>query len=275
MNTLSTKSWRLRDKVQKYISVGYITVRNNFAYLRSFFIRSWFLLIILFIFVQLWRITYQGEGSEVIAGYTFEQMIWYLIFAEAIILSSPRLPIKIEEEVKKGDVGYQLTRPMSYLLYHYFSYLGEAYVRLIVNIVLGSALGLVLFGRPDFGWGLFGFFVVSIGSFTVNYLMTMMLSLCSFWVEETRGLVFVYNKILFIIGGLMLPLEIFPPYLQAISHWLPFQTVAYFAAKAGVHFAWIMIGKMLMIQLIWIVFLSFPLRIIYRKGVRKLHVNGG
>jgi ABC-2 type transport system permease protein len=274
MNTLS-KNWRFRDKVQKYFSVGCITVRNNFAYLRSFFIRSWFLLVILFIFVQLWRITYQGEGSQVIAGYTYEQMIWYLIFAESIVLSSPRLPIKIEEEVKKGDVGYQLTRPMSYLLYHYFSYMGEAYVRLSVNIVLGSSLGLALFGWPHLGFGLLGFLLVSIGTFRVNYLMTMMLSLCSFWVEETRGLVFVYNKILFIIGGLMLPLEIFPHYLQTISHWLPFQTVAYFAANAGVHFEWITIGKRLLIQLTWIFFLSFLLRIIYQKGVRKLHVNGG
>ncbi|SEN30230.1 ABC transporter permease [Lihuaxuella thermophila] len=274
MNTLSAKSL-FSGKAVKYLSVGYITVRNNFVYLRSFFIRSWFLLVILFIFVQLWRVTYQGEGNEVIEGYTYEQMIWYLIFAEAIILSSPRLPVKIEEEVKKGDVGYQLTRPMSYLLYHYFSYLGEAYVRLIVNIILGSALGLVLFGWPRLGLGLFGFLIVSIGSFTVNYLMTMMLSLTSFWVEETRGLVFVYQKMLFIIGGLMLPLEIFPGYLQAISEWLPFQTVAYFAAKAGVHFEWMMIAKMLLIQLLWIAILSFLLRVVYQKGVRKLNVNGG
>ncbi|MBH8599691.1 ABC-2 family transporter protein [Thermoactinomyces sp. CICC 10523] len=266
---------RFRKKMQKYGAVGSITVRNNFAYLRSFFIRSWFLLVILFIFVQLWRITYQGEGSPVISGYTYEQMIWYLIFAESIILSSPRLSVKIEEEVIKGDVGYQLTRPMSYLLYHYFSYMGEAYVRLGINLSLGSALGITLFGWPHFGFGWLGFLLISVGSFTVNYLMTMILSLCSFWVEETRGLVFVYNKILFIIGGLMLPLEIFPGYLQTICHWLPFQTITYFAANTGVHFEWLTLGKRVLIQTAWILLLSFLLHRVYEKGVRKLHVNGG
>lgn len=273
MSRLITK--KLQAKGLKYFSVGHMTVRNNMIYLRSFFIRSWFLLVIIFIFVQLWRITYQGEGNGQIVGYTFEQMIWYLIFAECIILSSPRLSDKIEEEVKKGEVGYQLTRPMSYLLYHYCSYVGEAYVRLLVNLILGGALGLLLFGKPDFDLGLLGFLVVSIGSFTMNYIMTMMLSLCAFWVEEVRGLVFVYNKMIFIIGGMMLPLEIFPSYLRTIVEWLPFRTVPYFAAKAGVQVEWSEIGHMLLIQLIWILFLSLPLRAIYQKGVRKLHVNGG
>lgn len=268
-------SGRLGDKVRKYTAVGRITVRNNLAYVRSFLIRSWFLLVILFIFVQLWSVTYEGEGANLIAGYSFEQIIWYLIFGEAIILSTPRLPAKIEEEVKKGDVGYQLTRPMNYILYHYFSFMGEAYVRLFVNLLLGSALGLVLFGWPDIGFGWLGFLLVSVGAFTVNFILTMMIALCAFWVEETRGLHFVYNKLLFTIGGLLLPLEVFPQTMRAVAEWLPFQTISYFAAKAGVHFEWLLMGKMLLIQLAWIIGLSLPLLLIYRKGVTKLNVNGG
>lgn len=262
-------------KLAKYGAIGRITVRNHLAYFYDFLIRSLFLLVILYVFVQLWRVTFEGVGTDTIAGYRFDQIIWYLIFAEAIILAFPRLTLKVEDEVKKGDIAYQLTRPMSYLLFHYVNYLGEALVRLAVNIVLGGVLGFVLFGWPDFGWGWLGFLIIVAGSITINFLITMMLALCSFWVEEVRGLDLVYNKLLFTVGGMMLPLETFPDTLQSICSWLPFQTVVYFSAKSIVQFHWAMVAEMLLIQLIWMVILSLGLVWIYRKGVRKLNVNGG
>lgn len=262
-------------RLAKYSAVGRITVRNNLAYFYDFLLRGIFLLVILYVFVQLWSVTYDGEGARQIAGYSFEQIIWYLIFAETIILGSPRLMGKIEEEVTRGDIGYQLTRPMSYLLFHYSSYMGEALVRVLANLLIGGALGLSLFGIPEHGMGWVGFLLVMIGALTINFLLTMMLALCSFWVEETRGLEFVYNKMLFTIGGMMMPLEIFPEYLQRICQWLPFQTVVYFPAKAAVHFDWGMVGKMMLTQVFWVVVLSILLGLVYRKGVTKLNVNGG
>jgi ABC-2 type transport system permease protein len=265
----------LAFKLAKYSAIGKVTIRNNLAYLYDFLIRSFFLLVILYIFVQLWSVTFKGVGTGSIAGYSFEQIIWYLIFAEALIMATPRLTEKIEDEVKKGDIGYQLTRPMSYLLFHYFSYLGEALVRMGVNLVVGGMLGLSLFGLPHFGWGWLGFVLVVLGALTINYLMSMMLALCAFWVEETRGLEFVYQKLLFTIGGMMLPLEVFPDKMRAICEWLPFQTVVYFPAKMAVRFDWGQLGQMILIEIAWGVVLALVLTAIYRKGVRKLNVNGG
>lgn len=262
-------------KIKKYLAIGRITVRNHLAYFYDFMIRSMFLLVILYVFIQLWRVTFAGVGTELIAGYSFEQIIWYLIVAEAIILSAPRLTVTIEDEVKKGDVGYKLTRPVSYVLFHYANYMGEAVVRLTVNMIVGGILGLVMFGWPQFGWGWLGFLLIVGGSLTVNYLITMLLALCAFWVEETRGLDFVYHKLLFTIGGMMLPLELFPDLLQTVCSWLPFQAVVYFTAKSVVQFDWLQTGMMFMIQLGWIALLSILLMFVYRKGVRKLNVNGG
>jgi ABC-2 type transport system permease protein len=265
----------LAVKLAKYTAVGRITVRNHLAYVYDFLIRSLFLLVILYVFLQLWTVTFEGVGSSTIAGYRFDQIIWYLIFAEAIIMASPRLSLKVEEEVKKGDVGYQLTRPMSYLLYHYAAYMGEAAVRLTINLAVGGTLGLVVFGVPKFGMGWLGYLLLAAGAFTVNFLISMMLALCAFWVEETRGLEFVYNKLLFTIGGMMLPLETFPDLLQKVCTWLPFQTVVYFPSKMAVQFDAALLVKFLVIQILWIALLSVLLALVYRKGVKKLNVNGG
>jgi ABC-2 type transport system permease protein len=263
-------------KLGKYGAVGRITIRNHLAYVSDFVIRSLFLLLILYIFMQLWSVTFAGEGTERIAGYSYEQIIWYLIVAESVILSTPKLIARIETEVKNGDVGYQLIRPVNYVLYHYAGFMGEAVVRLAVNLVIGSLLGLVLFGWSFPGIGhLTAVLIILLGSFTVQYAMNMAIALCAFWVEETRGLDFVYQKLLFTIGGMLLPLELFPGVLQTVSEWLPFQTVAYFSAKTAVQFDAMNWIRMVAIQWLWIAGLMALVFGIYRKGVKKLHVNGG
>jgi ABC-2 type transport system permease protein len=263
-------------KLIKYGAIGRITIRSHLAYVSDFIIRSLFLLLILYIFMQLWSVTFAGEGTDLIAGYSYEQMIWYLIIAESVILSTPKLVAKVEMEVKNGDVGYQLIRPMHYVLYHYSGFMGEAAVRLCVNLLIGCLLGIALYGWSfPGGWQLAALGIVLFGSFTVQYAMNMLIALCAFWVEETRGLDFVYQKLLFTIGGMLLPLEMFPGMLQSVSQWLPFQTVAYFSAKTAVQFevsAWI---RMVAVQWLWILGLLIGVFALYGRGVKKLHVNGG
>jgi ABC-2 type transport system permease protein len=117
--------------------------------------------------------------------------------------------------------------------------------------------------------------LVAAGSFTVNFVLLMIIALCSFWVEETRGIDFVYNKLLFTVGGMMLPLETFPDTLHTVCQWLPFQTVVYFASKIATQFDAALLGRMILIQWTWVALLSLLLAALYRKGVKKLNVNGG
>ncbi|MCR8629762.1 ABC transporter permease [Paenibacillus radicis (ex Xue et al. 2023)] len=262
-------------KLIKYGAIGRVTLRNHFAYVYDFIIRSIFLIMIMYIFMQLWRVTYQGEGTALIEGYSYEQIIWYILFAEALTTAFPSLSTKIEEEVKNGDVGYKLTRPLSYIGYHYVGYVSEVSIRLLVNVCIGGLLGVIMFGWPSFGWGWAGFLLVSFGAVTINFLLNMVLALCSFWVEETRGLEFVYHKMLFTIGGMLMPLELFPQQLQAVCRWLPFQTVLYFPAKTVVRWADVQLLSMLLTQAAWVAVLAAVVGLMYLRGVKKLNVNGG
>lgn len=265
----------LAQKALKYGAIGRVTLRNHLAYIADFLMRSVFLIVIMYIFIQLWQTTYEGEGAETIAGYSFEQLIWYILFAEALTLAFPSLTTRVEEEVKNGEVGYRLTKPYSYVGYHYAAYVGEVAVRLAVNLAVGFALGCAVFGWPSLGFGWVGFLWMAAGGITVNFLLNMLLALCAFWVEETRGLEFVYHKLLFTVGGMLMPLELFPGALQDICRWLPFQTVLYFPAKAAVRWDSVEPAYMMAVQGFWIAALAGSVLLVYRLAVRKLNVNGG
>lgn len=266
---------RMERKLRKYTAVGRITVKNQLAYVTDLLVRTLFLLLILYVFVQLWTVTYGGAGTDVIGGYRFDELIWYLIFSESMVMAVPRVHITVEDEVKTGSIAYVLTRPLNYLLYRYSEYAGEYTVRLCINLMVGSVLGVSLFGFPSFGWGWAGFAVVAAGAMTLNFIIRMMLALCSFWVEETQGLVFVYDKLLFTVGGMLLPLELLTGSLRRAVEWLPFQTMVYFPVKTAIQFDGQRMLEMLGVQLLWGLALGALLGLVYRKGVTRLNVNGG
>jgi len=135
-------------KWHKYRAVGIITVKQQLHYRVDFIVRALFLLLILFIFIHLWRAAYASSGSETIEGFALNQIIWYLVFAEAVTMACPQLCVRIEEEVKQGEVAVRLIRPIAYNGFHYMTYLAEAGLRFIVQLAAGSAIAWAYMGPP-------------------------------------------------------------------------------------------------------------------------------
>ena len=82
MQLVSGGAWR------KYFKVAEISFTNRIVYLADHFASSIFLILILFIFSQLWK-TVLGPSEE-IAGLNSTAMLWYMLFTEMIALSTPR-----------------------------------------------------------------------------------------------------------------------------------------------------------------------------------------
>jgi ABC-2 type transport system permease protein len=269
--------WLVRSKAiaWKTGAVARITLRQQMAYKTDFVFRSLFLLLILFVFVQLWSSAYGGDGARVVSGFTLKQIVWYLVFTEALTMAGPPLCAKIEDEVKNGDIAIRLTRPFSYLAYHYASYLSEALFRFVIHLGVGSAIAWPFVGAPSFGAGWPGLLSLSFGALTIDFLLKAVIALCAFWVEEVRGLEFVLQKLQFTVGGMLLPIDLMPEWLQRICAWLPFQAVLYFPARTAVDYDGAALAAQFGIQTAWIALLGVLAAVVYRRGVKNLHVNGG
>jgi ABC-2 type transport system permease protein len=263
-------------KIVKYFAVFRITLANHLAYVVDFIMRTLFLLLILFIFTQLWETTYSATEKQIIEGYSLKMLMWYLVITESIIMSMPRVIDKVEQEVKNGDIAYFLNRPLSYIGYHYCGFFSEALIRVMINLIVGGILIFILYEGLAITW--FTFFIsfaLITSAFTLHFLITMGLSLCAFWIEEVRGYELVYSRLVMILGGMMVPLDIFPDWLEKIARALPFQHIIYVPATHVVGTSSTSFGTALIGQWFWIgVFLMLTISIFYL-GVRRLNVNGG
>lgn len=262
--------------VAKYFAVFRIALKNQWAYIGESAVRSIFLVIIMYVFAQLWSTTYASTGHSVLAGYDVRSVVWYLAVTEAIVMGTPRLVSTLSEEIKQGDIAYRLTKPVNYVLYNYAQFLGEATIRVLLNLVIGASVAIVFFGFPNLSWVAVGTFVLAVLlAITMQFTLNMGISLLLFWIEDGRGLDLIASRMVMILGGMMIPLPLFPKWLADICLWLPFQVVAYLPANTLVNFRPEQIASELLRAVMWTLLFATACALLYRKGVRQLHVQGG
>jgi len=223
------------NAVTKYTWIGYTSARSNLAYIGEVISRTTFMATILYIFMRLWTVVYARAATERLGGLTLQQMIWYLMMTESIFLSSPRVSMEIDEDVRTGRLAVQLLRPLSYAIARLAQGLGERIVRFGVNLAAGLAVAIVLAGPIPFSpLGLAMFAMVLPLAFVVEFLGFFAIGLCAFWLESTAGLTLIYSRLTMLLGGMLLPMEIFPSALQPIVRSLPFASMVYGPARVFV-----------------------------------------
>ena len=261
---------------QKYRAVLQASIANNLAYMAEVVFRAMVLLAFIFIFLQLWTTTYAARGVHSLAGFTINDMIWYLATTETIALSLPQLTRQIDLEVRSGQLAYLLGRPCNYVLYHFAQYLGERLVRLVINIPVAASLAFVFVGPPNFTWmGVVAWPVVVLLAVSIDFVVYFSIGLLAFWTEETTPFFLIVNRLSLVLGGVLAPLEILPQPIRGISQVLPFSAVLYGPARTLVHFQLDRFGWLLVQQVITLAVGGLVLLGLYWAATRRVNINGG
>ena len=85
----------------------------------------------------------------------------------------------------------------------------------------------------------------------------------------------IYQKLVFILGGFIIPLSFYPAWLQSIAKALPFAAMIYGPSQLFIAPSLELFANVLFSQLAWILVLGTILVLAYRRGVTHLTVNGG
>ncbi len=261
--------------MSKYWSIFKIQLANSLAYPGELIGRSLVILPFMWIFYQLWRVTFAAAGVTEMNGLTLFSTLWYLMLAETIELSRPRVGNTISDAVKGGSIAYILSKPYDFLLYHYSSAMGETLFRAGLNALVGSTLVWFLVGAPPSAAGILVALPILLGAWTLNFCISALIGLSAFWVEDISAFLWIYQKLSFILGGLIIPLDFYPTWLQAVAKSLPFAAMTYSPARLFVAPSAQAFFSTLSMQLAWIVVLASGLVLLYRRSIAALTVNGG
>ncbi|MFP4345877.1 MAG: ABC transporter permease [Anaerolineales bacterium] len=260
----------------RYLFVGRIAARQQWVYRAELLARAVSMVLFMGVFIALWSTAYSVSGREELAGYSLAQIIWYLGMAETITLSTSRIFIEIGEAVRSGDLAYTLIRPLRYPFFQVANSLGNSAPRFALNLLTAVVVVLVGTGQVVGSWqGLLTFLGMALLALVLDALFAVLIGLSAFWMEETMPLYLIYQKLLFSVGGLFLPLEVFPGWLQQVARWLPFQLITYAPARAFVAFDGGEAGGAVLGQLLYIALLSGVVMLVWAFARRRMVVHGG
>lgn len=262
--------------VGKYWAIAVVSAKSNLAYAGEVWSRLFFLGVILYIFMRLWKVVFAHSHVSAFAGYTVDDIIWYLAFTEAIMMSAPPVAPRVDEDVRTGSIAVQLVRPLSYPLYRLAATLGERTVRFAVTAFAAVVIALVLAKPPEhFATGALFALIALPGAFLLDFLGFLLVGLSAFWLEDTYGPSLIYSRATMLLGGMMLPLDLFPAGFQLALKALPFGYIVCGPAQQLVHPDPLLLAGLLANQLLWLAVFSVAVAAVYSKALHKVALNGG
>jgi viologen exporter family transport system permease protein len=234
--------------------------------------RAAFFVVILGVFSSLWRAvaeTGMPTASEPKA------LVWYLAATEWILLSAPLMHIEIQEAIRRGDVIYQLGRPVSYAGAMFAEGVGVLAARAPLLGVTAFMCAVVFTGWIPpvnvlvrvVAFGLIGAALIT--------ALHVWIGLLAFWLDDVSPVYWVWQKLMFVLGGLMLPIDVYPRFIQTAAAFTPFPSVlggpASFVLHGGMGNARGLASRLA----IWGCATALAVWWTFRRATSGLTVNGG
>ncbi|HLF90704.1 MAG TPA: ABC-2 family transporter protein [Anaerolineales bacterium] len=259
----------------KYSAIFRTQLLNSFAYPADLFSRSVSMILFMWIFLQLWRVTYGAVGMDAIAGMTLRETMWYLMITEMVILSKPRLVNNIATAVKDGSIAYLLNKPYNFILYQASVSLGDSILRMAANALMGGAVLWLTVGAPPGPSSWLPTLVAILLAWFIDFCLSALIGLLAFITEDISAFMWIYQKMILVMGGVLIPLDFFPDWLKNIALGMPFAYTTYAPARIFISPNPGTIASLLALQTVWLLVLGGLLATLYRRAEKWLSINGG
>jgi viologen exporter family transport system permease protein len=230
-----------------------------------------FYLIVSMVLAGLWRAAAAQHGQ--VAGYSATALTWYIFTSEAATCAiAVRLIEEVGDDISTGDIAVEMLRPLPVVAVRLAVETGRSLARLAVLLLCGAVAAWVSVGPPPSAAGELLSLPALALAVAANLALQYAVASSAFWLRDTRATWFLYQKLVFILGGMLLPLEVLPGALRAVAFGLPFLTMAYVPARfAAGHVE----PALLLLQVGWLAVLTVAASAMFAAGQRRLQVVGG
>lgn len=263
--------------MRKYLEVVKIAYSLQMVYRAAMAIRAVRDIATVLFFVLLWTALFRQKAE--IGGYNLSAMITYYVLAKIIDQLYSYEPSRLlSRDVLQGDLSNYLAKPWKYFLYLVSYAFGRRLARTTFSFLV---IFLAFIFLPQFMVlpvriiDITFFIPSAILSWVLLFEMVFVLGTLSFWFSETSGLRTAFEQLILVVGGMWVPLNLFPGQVAAVLKMLPFQYL-YF------HLIAIYQGKLetnelisgLVTQTFWVFALGLVAIFLWKRGLRVYGAYG-
>ncbi|MEN0130560.1 MAG: hypothetical protein AAGC49_14035 [Brevundimonas sp.] len=265
-----------RTSVRAYLAIARVAARSLVAYRVPFLLSLIGSVLTFASLLYLWQAII--ESGSVGTGHTWPQMRTYLLVGFVVgTIVSPWTDWRTAFRVLDGAVATDLTKPVDFQKARFAETAGFALVEVGVGLVVGIGVvawfGGVVLPPPVM---CVAFVVSMLFVLPLKFCLMYLFSLLCFWTQGYVGINWARLALTALFSGALLPLAVFPAWLQAVAQALPFQATVSTPALIlldEVHGA--ELWRMIAVQIAWTVALWWGARGAWRRASRQLTVHGG
>jgi ABC-2 type transport system permease protein len=208
------------------------------------------------------------------------EVVTYVCLTQAFLMVMPLFwgRNEITEAIKDGSVALQLVKPVDFQGYWFADEIGKAIYYVMMRAIPTFVLAKMLFNMwIPLDLTIILPFVVSMGlAIVMTAVINIAVFATVFWTLDATGIQGFGSTIVIFFSGFLVPIALWPEWLQQVAGWMPFEGVVHlpfsiYLGKLTGAAVWVVFGK----QLFWVLVFIGLGRLILHRGFARLVVQGG
>ncbi|MEQ8766666.1 MAG: ABC-2 family transporter protein [Planctomycetota bacterium] len=218
-----------------FLHVLSLEARQSMSYRVSFWTNALSILVIGFVIpYYLWQSIYRSNDQATIGGYRFEDMVLYTIIAALLgrVVRGPNLGLAVSNEIYQGELTKYCLYPTHLRLFKYAQHLGALMPHMVLLLLIGvpfiAWLGVGEHWSP---WNLAAGAVLLALANGAYFLIGWPIHALAFWADNVWSLAVLLQLGTQLLGGVLLPIDLFPGWAFDALIWTPFPHLFYSPTK--------------------------------------------
>lgn len=230
-------------------------------------------------FIRMMIFTAFYESSTAVHPMTLRETVNYIWLTQAFLLLVPwGNDREVEQLIRTGNVAYELIRPLDLYWFWFSRALALRIAPLILRAIPIFILAFLIFDLqlPPSPGAFLAFVLTTIGGMLVSSAITVLSTITLFWTISGEGFSRIFNYFSVLMSGLMIPLPLFPDWSQRAIQLLPFR--CFLDIPFRLYMGHIPVQEtisLFLFQMLWVVLLIIPGRLILRSGTKRIVIQGG
>ncbi|MBI1357509.1 MAG: hypothetical protein GC160_24475 [Acidobacteria bacterium] len=181
------------------------------------------------VYYFIWKALYAADANFA-QGFDFAEMVTYVAVGWVIrSVYFNNIDANIATDVQSGNIILTMLKPTTVLARYLGQSLGEAAFRLVLLTAPTAVIVALIFPlqAPASPLHAAAFLASLAGSVVLSGALNFIVGAFALEMKSILGLLRAKFYVQELLSGLLLPMTMFPPALQSVLAWLPFEHVAY------------------------------------------------
>lgn len=262
--------------MRAYVEFAVKKFRNQTAYRMDCFMGILKTIFSFIVYFSIYKALYGGRNE--VDGITFGMVVTNFIISLGLSNAFDFDEFFLAGKIDYGEISNELLKPVGFRLRMLSEHIGESVFKLVFNFIPSLIFAALTIGLipPSSAVNMALMIISAAMGYLILWELSFIIQTWSFWLFSVWGIIVMKNVMVNVLTGSMIPLWFMPSTLRNIIRFTPFESVyftpvrLYLGEISGSEIAVCMIN-----QAVWIVILFIIGDIFWKKGKKKLVVQGG